>query len=125
MTPARMFFVAPALRTPCPAKVSAAIIEKADAAAEVAAINRDQELSDRRGPARQQGRAILLGLTAKTAPGEYSGRKQHQPRHERGEEARRRRQQDLTAPTAPPARLIANSAVNDNSGTPAAAARPV
>ena len=84
--------------------------QHADAAAEIAAIDRDAELRCRQPSAETACTRPVPAAAKEAAPGEYAGCEQHQERHQPLEEALRRASSS-TAPTAPPTRLISASAL--------------
>ena len=104
-----MFLAAPALRTAMPVMVSAAIIMKPDAAAEIAAVDGDEELHERRSPAAAAALRLASTVLRKKLPQANSAvanRTSHGTRraNRAGGVASR-----MSAPIPPPTRLIANS----------------
>src|SRR5205807_5860156 len=69
--------------------------ENADPAAEITAVDRDEELCCRRAVAAE--RRACLSFRRKAAPGEHAGREQHKPGNEASENRGRRDEQQNRA----------------------------
>jgi hypothetical protein len=74
--------------------------QEADTAAEIAAIEGDEKLRCARSVRRQIRFARPRDFAKKAAPGEERGREQDQPRHEAGEDRRRRGEENERAKAA-------------------------